>query len=72
MIDRVELTRKMQERVLGLGEILKASFQLLFERFGFFFLLRPNKNPILITPFLFKFIQYIKPFGSRTNYSLMV
>lgn len=39
MIDRVELTRKMQERVLGLGEILKASFQLLFERFGFFFLL---------------------------------
>lgn len=39
MMDRVELTRKMQERVLSLGEILKASFQLLAERFGSFFML---------------------------------
>ena len=39
MTDRVELTRKMQERVLSLGEVLKYAFKLLAERFGSFFML---------------------------------
>ena len=39
MTDRVELTRKMQERVLSLGEILKYAFGLLAERFGSFFMI---------------------------------
>ena len=35
-MDRIELTHKMQERVLSLGEILSYSFQMLIGRFGSF------------------------------------